>query len=101
MNETIIGFIVALVIIILLFFAFRELNIWYWKINERIAIQHKTNFLLEKISIQLGDNEIDEITVEEIETGKLKKVKLDDWIEFKTKKPNAKGYRTVKSDTSN
>lgn len=96
----IVGLIVALVILIVLFFLFRELNNWYWKINERISIAHKTNFLLEKLSIQLGASDLDEITIEEIATGKKKKVKMDTWIEYKIKNPKATGFRTVKDDTT-
>lgn len=100
MENEIIGLIVALAILIILFFIFRELNNWYWKINERISVAHKTNFLLEKISMQLGASDLDEITIEEIATGKKKKVKMDTWIEFKIKNPKATGYRTVKDDTT-
>jgi len=99
MENIIIGLIVALAILIVLFFIFRELNNWYWKINERISVAHKTNFLLEKISMQLGASDLDEITIEDIKTGKKKKVKMDTWIEFKLKNPQASGYRTVKDDT--
>jgi len=98
-DNVIIGLILALTILIALFFILRELNNWYWKINERISIQHKTNFLLEKISMQLGAKDIDEITIEEIATGKKKKVKMDAWVEYKTKNPNAKGFRITNDDT--
>ena len=57
--------IFAIVILIVLIFVFRELNNWYWKINERITIQKRTNFLLEKIAIQLGATDLDEIAIEE------------------------------------
>jgi preprotein translocase subunit SecF len=100
MENAIIGVIVALAILIILFLVFREIINWYWKINERISIAHKTNFLLEKISMQLGASDLDEITIEEITTGKKKKVKMDTWIEFKTKNPKASGYRTVNDDTT-
>jgi predicted Holliday junction resolvase-like endonuclease len=99
MENVIIGIIVAVVIIIVLFFVLRELNNWYWKINERISLQYKTNFLLEKISMQLGATDLDEITVEEVATGKKKKVKMDNWIEYKIKNPKVAGYRTVKQDS--
>ena len=91
--------ILILVIVIFLFYIFRELNNWYWKINERIAIQRKTNFLLEKLLIQLGASDPNGITVEEIATGKRKKVKIDEWIELLAKNPDGvKGFRTVKDD---
>lgn len=47
MNVT--GLIVALIVSILLFFAMREINCWYWKINKKIELQEKTNELLEKL----------------------------------------------------
>lgn len=98
MEKLIIGIVVALAILVLLFFVLRELNNWYWKINERISLQYKTNFLLEKISMQLGATDLDEITVEEIQSGKRKKVNMDTWIEYKIKNPKVTGYRTVKED---
>jgi preprotein translocase subunit SecF len=100
MEDLIIGLVVALAILVFLFFIFRELLNWYWKINERISVAHKTNFLLEKISMQLGASDLDEITIEEISTGEKKKVKMDKWIEFKIKNPKTTGYRTVKDDAS-
>ncbi len=98
MGDTIGGLIVVLLILIALFFVLREVNLWYWKINERTILSYKTNFLLEKISMQLGASDADEITVEEIATGKTKKVKIDTWIEYKLKNPKATGFRTVKDD---
>jgi hypothetical protein len=50
--------------------------------------------------MQLGATDLDEITIEEIATGKKKKVKIDAWAEYKTKNPNAKRFRTVKDDTT-
>lgn len=98
-DNSIFGLIIVLLILIALFFLLRQLNNWYWKINERISIQHKTNFLLEKISLQLGATDLSEITIEEIATGKKKKVKIDSWAEYKTKNPDVTAYRTVKDDT--
>jgi len=46
--------IIMIVVLIILFLIFREVNAWYWKINERIEIQNKTNMLLEKIQKQLA-----------------------------------------------
>ena len=39
-------YLVISVISILLFLALRGFNCWYWKINERIALQQETNELL-------------------------------------------------------
>lgn len=73
MDTLLFGLIAIIAVLLVLFFIFRELLNWYWKINERISIQLKTNFLLEKISIQLGATDVDDITVEEISTGKKSK----------------------------
>jgi hypothetical protein len=97
MEKVIIGLIVALAVLVFLFFVLRELNNWYWKINERVSLQYKTNFLLEKISIQLGATDLDEITIEDTETGKKQKVKMDKWIEHKMKNPNSTKFKTVKT----
>ena len=93
--------IVILAFIALLFKIFRELFNWYWKINERISIQRKTNFLLEKLIIQLGATDLNGITIEEIATGKRKKIKIDEWIELLAKNPDGvTGFRTVKDDNA-
>jgi hypothetical protein len=98
MEDVIVGIIVALAILIILFFVFREINNWYWKINERVSLQFKTNFLLEKISMQLGETDLDEIIIEDTQSGKRKKIKMDDWIEYKMKNPKSKNYKTVKDE---
>lgn len=99
MENAILYVVVSLVVMVVLFFVLREVANWYWKINERIALQYKTNFLLERISMQLGAADLDEIIVEEIATGKRKKLKMDKWVEHKMKNPNEVKYRTVKSET--
>jgi len=53
-SEPITIVIIAIVVIIVLFLLFREINCWYWKINERIGLIKRTNILLERIYIQLG-----------------------------------------------
>lgn len=99
MENVILYVIVVLAVLVILFFLLREVANWYWKINERVSLQYKTNFLLEKISMQLGSSDLDEIIVEEIATGKRKKLQMDKWIEHKMKNPNETKYRTVKSAT--
>ena len=42
-------YIVVSVVSILLFLALRGFNCWYWKINERIALQQETNDLLKEL----------------------------------------------------
>ena len=96
-NDLILGLVLTLVVLVFLFFIFRELNNWYWKINERISIAHKTNFLLERIAIQLGASNSDSIIIEEIATGVRRKMSMDEWTEMK-KKYNTKGFRIVKEE---
>lgn len=56
-NDIIIYGFIGLVVLIVIFLLFRELNCWYWKINEKIALQKETNSLLGKISRQLDTND--------------------------------------------
>lgn len=42
--------IISIVVLILLFLVFREVVCWYYKINESISLQIKTNELLEILS---------------------------------------------------
>jgi len=49
--------------------------------------------------MQLGGTDLDEITIEEIETGKRKKIKMGKWIEHKMKNPTSSKYKTVKDET--
>ncbi len=47
--EIFVGFLFAILVFILIFWLLREINCWYWKINERIELQKQTNQLLLKI----------------------------------------------------
>lgn len=42
-------YLVVSVVSILLFLALRRFNCWYWKINERVALQQETNELLKEL----------------------------------------------------
>ena len=42
-------YLVVSVVSILLFLVLRSFNCWYWKINERIALQKETNDLLKQL----------------------------------------------------
>ena len=50
--------ILFLVILIALWFLFRELICWYYKINESISLQKKTNELLEILINKIDGNEV-------------------------------------------
>jgi hypothetical protein len=99
-QDNAITLVVAIVITFFaLFFLLREINNWYWRINERTSAAHKTNFLLERISMQLGASVTDEVIIEEIATGQQKSLKIDEWVELKMKnKKWAKKYRVVKKE---
>lgn len=90
-------FIITFLISFLLFLVLRQLNTWYWKINERVKLQWKTNILLEKILIQLDATNPDEVIVEEIKTGKKKSMKIDEFITLITDGSNATKYRSVRT----
>jgi hypothetical protein len=42
--------IIGVIIFIVLFLILREVNNWYWKINERISLQNETNEHLKKLT---------------------------------------------------
>ena len=42
-------YLIVSIVSILLFLALRRFNCWYWKINERIALQQETNELLKEL----------------------------------------------------
>ena len=44
-----IGMLAVLTVVIALWFVLRQLVCWYYKINERIELQKRTNELLEKL----------------------------------------------------
>lgn len=46
-----------LCVVIILFLIIRNIVLWYFKINERVELQEKTNLLLELILKQLGGEE--------------------------------------------
>lgn len=98
MDEITIVLIVGL-FLIALFTTLRAIALWYWRVNESIALQHKTVFLLEKIAMHLGSNKLDEITVEEIKTGKRKRMKIDEWVKYNLENPGKGGYKTIHDDT--
>ena len=54
---------------------------------------------MKKMTSELGASNADIITIEEIKTGKKRKMSRYEWIEMK-KKYNTKGYRIVKDDSS-
>ena len=49
MSNFIIYFIIAIAVLVVVFLILREVNCWYWKINERITLQQETNSLLKFI----------------------------------------------------
>lgn len=47
-------FLLYLFIVIVVFLLLREVNCWYFKINDRIALEKERNALLKEILLQLG-----------------------------------------------
>ncbi|MDR0604854.1 MAG: hypothetical protein LBG80_11180 [Bacteroidales bacterium] len=98
-------FLLGLGIVVVLFLILRKFNTWYWKIDEKISIAQKTNFLLEKILVQLGGTTptalatSDEVLVEEIATGKRERVKINKWLDFQRYNPKkAPLYKVVEDE---
>lgn len=71
MNDfatAIIGVIVAILLVLLLsFLILRQIFLWYWKVNERLEEQRKTNVLLKGIyEALLQGNQINAITAGQV-----------------------------------
>jgi uncharacterized membrane protein YcjF (UPF0283 family) len=60
MNDFMSIVVFTLIVIAVIFFLMREVNCWYWKINERLEEQKKTNELLTKIAVKMGIEDINE-----------------------------------------
>ena len=67
------GIITILIIIVVLFFVLREVNCWYWKINERIKLQNEIITLLKQI---VYNKQPDENTIQELPNQKNQKISL-------------------------
>lgn len=62
--------VIGIIIFIVLFLLLREVNMWYWKINERIALMQEQNNLLRKLisgNVSLERGEVDTIIEKPIE----------------------------------
>jgi len=53
MDSVLSTIIITIVILVVVFLILREVNCWYWKINERISLQNEQNSILEKILKEL------------------------------------------------
>ena len=53
MDSAVSTILIAVVILVVVFLILREVNCWYWKINERISLQKDQNSILEKILLEL------------------------------------------------
>jgi hypothetical protein len=49
--------IVLIIVLVVLFLILREVNLWYWRINERVKLQEKTNSLLQQILDRIEPNQ--------------------------------------------
>jgi hypothetical protein len=62
--------VIGIIIFIAIFLLLREVNMWYWKINERIALMQEQNNLLRKLisgNVSQGRVEADTIIEKSIE----------------------------------
>ncbi|GAA4460876.1 hypothetical protein GCM10023093_04470 [Nemorincola caseinilytica] len=46
MDENLFYIVIFFLVLVVIFLVCREINNWYWKINERITLQKETNALL-------------------------------------------------------
>ena len=53
MENSLLTILIVVVILIVIILIIREVNCWYWKINERVELQKRQNTLLESILAEL------------------------------------------------
>lgn len=76
--EIVVPLLIALVVLIVLFLIFREIALWYWKINERIEIAQKQNLLLEIIADHLtGGKLAEKMDMKETSLGQNEKADIE------------------------
>jgi hypothetical protein len=80
---------------IILFLILREVNLWYWKINQHIINQRTTNFYLERIANQLGCGDGNVVVLESVSTGKTQEMPLREWLASDALEENRKLYRVI------
>jgi len=66
----------SILFIMLVFLIFRELVCWYWKINERVNLQKRTNLILRKILEELHTTNLSNQTSLEKKSELKNKVKI-------------------------
>lgn len=55
-GEIIFLVFISLIVAVVLFFVFRAVMLWYYKINKRVQLLEENNFLLRKVAEALGKN---------------------------------------------
>ncbi len=87
LNDSITIFVIAIAVFIILFLALREVNCWYWKINERIGLQKETNSLLQKMLLSNAQPP-ERVIIKNTKTGDGKIVSYEEWLEIKRSDKN-------------
>ena len=54
MKNEILSIFIVVGIVAIVFIVLREVLLWYWKINEMVQNQKKTNYLIAKLLYQKG-----------------------------------------------
>ena len=55
MDNAVSTILIVVVILVVVFLILREVNCWYWKINERVSLQKEQNSILKKILKELNN----------------------------------------------
>lgn len=91
-DDLLFTIIIAIIVAIALFFIFRELFCWYYKINKRTKLLERNNQLLEKLLIHQGVNIYSptprmKITVKHKHTGNVSTTETNSWEDFRANYP--------------
>jgi hypothetical protein len=54
MKNDVLSLLIVVGIVAIVFIVLREVLLWYWKVNEMVQNQKKTNYLIAKLLYQKG-----------------------------------------------
>jgi hypothetical protein len=79
-SEILTGLLILIIIQVFITLILRELIMWYWKINKRIELQEKTNFLLEQLlaSVKPEQPKVVQQQYEQLKSSKNEKLSLNE-----------------------
>lgn len=78
-EDIVLGLLIVLLILIVIFLLARQFILWYYKINQRLEAQRRTNVLLESIyDALIQGNQINAITAGQVSSTNATEATIQD-----------------------